>query len=134
MPAASPRPYVTFPGTAREALTFYQEVFGGDLTLFTYAEFQRTDGPAEAIAHGELTGLVSVGGSDAAPGQPSVRLEGILLSLLGTAEPQVLHGWFDALAEGGQVTDPLAPKPWGAADGQVIDRFGLPWLIGYEPA
>lgn len=134
MPAASPRPYVTFPGTAREALTFYQGVFGGELRLFTYAEFQRTDGPGEAIAHGELTGLVSVGGSDAAAGQPSVRLEGILLSLLGTAEPEVLHGWFEALAEGGRVVDPLGPKPWGASDGQVVDRFGLPWLIGYEPA
>lgn len=134
MAAASPRPYVTFPGTAREALTFYQQVFGGELTLFTYAEFQRTDGPSEAIAHGELTGLVSVGGSDAAAGQPSARLEGVLLSLLGTAEPEVLHGWFDALAEDGQVVDPLSPKPWGAADGQVVDRFGLPWLIGYEPA
>ena len=111
MPAASPRPYVTFPGTAREALTFYQGVFGGELRLFTYAEFQRTDGPGEAIAHGELTGLVSVGGSDAAAGQPSVRLEGILLSLLGTAEPEVLHGWFEALAEGGRVVDPLGPKP-----------------------
>lgn len=134
MAAAAPRPYVTFPGSAREALTFYQEVFGGELALFTFAEFQRTDGPADAIAHGELTGLVSVGGSDAATGQPTVRLEGILLSLLGTAEPDVLHRWFDALAEGGRVVDPLTPKPWGASDGQVVDRFGLPWLIGYEPA
>lgn len=134
MPAASPRPYVTFPGTAREALTFYQEVFGGELRLFTLAEFNRTDGPADAIAHGELTGLVSVGGSDAVGEEPTVKLEGFLLSLLGTADPEVLYQWFGALAEGGRVVDPLAVKPWGATDGQVVDRFGLAWLIGYEPS
>lgn len=132
MPAASPRPYVTFPGTAREALTFYRQVFGGQLTLFTFAEFNRDDGNPESVAHGELTGLVSVGGSDAADGQSSIRIEGLLLSLLGAAEPVTLHRWFDALAEGGQVVDPLTVKPWGASDGQVTDRFGLSWLIGYQ--
>ena len=101
--------------------------------MFTFAEFNRDDGPADAIAHGELTGVVSVGGSDAAPGQPSVHLEGFLLSLLGVAVPDVLHQWFDALAKEGHVVDPLAPKPWGATDGQVVDRYGLAWLIGYEP-
>ncbi len=134
MAAASPRPYVTFPGTAREALTFYSQVFGGDLRLFTFAEFNRDDGDPAAVAHGELTGVVSIGGSDAGPGQPPVRIEGLLLSLLGAADPVTLHRWFDALAEGGQVVDPLTVKPWGASDGQVTDRFGLTWLIGYESA
>jgi PhnB protein len=125
--------YVTFPGTAREALGFYAGVFGGELALFTFEEFSRTDGPADAIAHGQLSGTVALAGSDATPGEQSVRFEGLRLSLLGTAEPAVLHEWFDKLADGGRVVDPLAVKPWGASDGQVIDRHGLHWLIGYEP-
>jgi len=72
-------------------------------------------------------------GSDAAAGEKIVRLEGVRLSLLGTAEPVVLHERFNKLAVGGRVVDDLAPKPWGALDGQVVDRFGLHWLIGYEP-
>jgi PhnB protein len=130
----APQIYITFPGTAREALGFYAEVFGGELSLHTYADFGRTDGPPQAIAHGVLEGVVALAGSDAAAGEKSVRLEGIMLSLLGTAEPAVLHEWFDRLAAGGTVVDPLAPKPWGASDGQVLDRHGLHWLIGYEPA
>ena len=125
--------YVSFPGTAREALGFYADVFGGELALFTYEEFNRSDGPPAAIAHGQLNGAVALAGSDAAAGEKSVRFEGLMLSLLGTAEPAVLHEWFDKLAVGGRVVDPLAPKPWGASDGQVIDRHGLHWLIGYEP-
>ena len=125
--------YVSFPGTAREALGFYADVFGGELALFTYEEFNRSDGPPAAIAHGQLNGAVALAGSDAAAGEKSVRFEGLMLSLLGTAEPSVLHEWFDKLAVGGRVVDPLAQKPWGASDGQVIDRHGLHWLIGYEP-
>jgi PhnB protein len=26
----------------------------------------------------------------------------------------------------------LQSRPWGASDGQVIDRHGLHWLIGFE--
>lgn len=128
----APQIYVSFPGTAREALNFYADVFGGELFLHTYEDFGRDDGAPDAIAHGVLKGVVAVAGSDTAEGQKSVRLEGVMLSLLGTAEPGVLHEWFDKLAVGGQVMDPLGPKPWGASDGQVIDRHGLHWLIGYE--
>lgn len=126
--------YLSFPGNAREALEFYAGVFGGDLQLHTFAEFSRTDGPADAIAHGILSGgPVALFASDTAPGEAPVHIEGAMLSLLGTAAPAVLHEWFDHLADGGTVLDPLAPKPWGAADGQVVDRYGLRWLIGYEP-
>lgn len=130
---AAPIPYVSFPGNARTVLEFYADVFGGELELHTYDDMSSTDGPGDAIAHGVLSGgPVSLYGSDASPGECPVRMEGILFALLGTAEPAVLHRWFDRLADSGSVVDPLAQKPWGASDGQVIDRFGLPWLIGYE--
>lgn len=131
---AVPMIYVTFPGTARSALEGYAAVFGGALSLHTFADFGRSDGPPDAIAHGVLDGPVSLGGSDAGEGQPVVQVEGLVLSLLGAADPDVLHRWFDALAAaGGRVVDPLEPKPWGGADGQVVDRHDLRWLVGYEP-
>lgn len=130
---SSPQVYISFPGTAREALGYYAEVFGGDVSLFTYEDFARTDGPPTAVAHGMLDGAVALAGSDAAAGEATMRCEGMMLSLLGAAEPTVLHAWFDRLAADGKVVDPLALKPWGGSDGQVIDRHGLHWLIGYEP-
>ncbi len=129
----SPTPYVIFPGTARAALEFYRGIFGGETTLHTFAEFARDDGPGDAIAHGILTGPVEMFGADAAPGEAPIEVSGLMFSLLGAAEPAVMHRWFDHLAEGGTVVDPLALKPWGASDGIVVDRFGLRWLLGYEP-
>ena len=115
------------------SLEFYADTFGGQLTLHADQDFGRTDGPPEAIAHGVLDGPISMAGSDAGEGQPVVQVEGLMLSVLGAAEPEVLHRWFDDLAAGGgRVADPLAMKPWGATDGQVIDRHGFRWLIGYE--
>lgn len=130
---AAPLIYINFPGTARQALHFYADIFGGEVSLHSYEDFSRTDGPSSAVAHGVLDGVVTLAGSDTPEGENSVRLEGLMLSLLGTAEPAVLHEWFDKLSVGGSISDPLASKPWGATDGQVTDRYGLRWLIGYEP-
>lgn len=125
-------PYLTFPGTARQALTFYQGVFGGDLVLNTLADFGREDGPADAIAHGMLQGPVELFASDAGADDRALRLEGVLFALLGTAEPATLEAWFTALSDGGRDIDALQLRPWGDHDGQVTDRFGVRWLIGYQ--
>ena len=125
-------PYLSFPGTARQALTFYREVFGGELVLNTLADFGRDDGPGDAVAHGVLQGPVELFASDAAVGDPTLHIEGVLFSLLGTAEPSTLQAWFAALCDGGSNIDPLQLRAWGDHDGQVTDRFGVRWLVGYE--
>lgn len=130
MPA--PEPYLLFPGTARAALAFYHEVFGGDLSLNSYGDFGRDDGPAESIAHGVLDGPVSLFAADTGTGEQSFSSTGLMFSLLGTADPQTLRAWFARLADGGTVVDDLQERPWGATDGQVRDRYGVLWLVGYE--
>jgi PhnB protein len=129
----APTPYLHLPGTAREALMFYGDVFGCGLQLFTFEEFNRTDGPADAVAHGQLVdGPVAICAADVVGDEATLRCEGMMLSLLGTASPATLRRWFQDLSEGGQVLDELQKRPWGDSDGQVVDRFGLHWLIGFE--
>jgi PhnB protein len=128
-----PKPYIHFPGTALEALTFYGEVFGCPVQLHTFAEFNRADGPADAIAHGYLAGgPVALFGADVSGDEPPFRSEGMMLALLGTAAPSTLRTWFSRLCEGGRGRRRLADAAVGASDGQVIDRYGLHWLIGFE--
>ncbi len=128
-----PTPYLQLPGNTREALTFYGDVFGCAVQLHTFEEFNRSDGPADAIAHGYLTdGPVALFAADASGDELPFSAQGMLLSLLGTAGPATLRTWFTRLAEGGRVVDDLQRRPWGASDGQVVDRYGLHWLIGFE--
>jgi len=129
----APTPYLQLPGTAREALTFYGEVFGCAVQLHTFEEFGRDDGPGDAIAHGYLEdGPVALFAADVAGDEPPFRCEGMMLSLLGTASPATLRTRFADLSAGGRVVDDLQKRFWGASDGQVVDRFGLHWLIGFE--
>jgi PhnB protein len=130
---AAPTPYLHLPGTAREALTFYGEVFGSGVQLHTFGDFGRADGPSDAVAHGYLTGgPVALFAADVAGDDLPLKCEGLMLSLLGTAAPGVLTEWFAKLSEGGRVVDPLQARPWGGCDGQVVDRYGVHWLIGFE--
>jgi PhnB protein len=130
---SDPTPYLNLPGTARDALTFYGEVFDCRVRLHTFAEFDRTDGPPDAIAHGYLSdGPVALFAADVAGDEQAFRCEGMMFALLGTAPPATLRTWFSRLSEGGRVVDDLQTRPWGASDGQVVDRYGLHWLIGFE--
>lgn len=128
----APTLYLWFPGTAAEALRFYQRIFGGELTLLTNTDMGRTDAPAELICHGALSGPVPVYGTDAVVGEATVSMEGVSVALLGTADGEILTRWFEGLSDGGTVLAPLQVRPWGDVDGQVRDRYGVRWLIGYQ--
>jgi PhnB protein len=126
-------PYLGFRDNAREALTFYQSVFGGELALSTFGEFQASEDPAEAdkIMHGMLTtpnGLVLMG-SDTPNSMEASTGSSISISLSGDDEAE-LRGYWDKLAgDGGTVTVPLEKAPWGDTFGMCTDRFGTAWLV-----
>ena len=128
-------PYLHLPGTARAPLNYYAQTFGGTAEMHSFAHFGRTDGDPEAIAHGELVGgAVNLFIADTRAGEVGFRAEGLMLALLGVADPDTLKFWFEELAAGGTVVDQLQEREWGASDGQVIDRFGIHWLVGFQHA
>lgn len=126
-------PYLLFPGNAAEAMRHYHAVFGGELQLFDYAQLDRHDGPSDAIGHAMLQGPVELAAADAGIDDDAVQMNGMFLSLLGTADASTLTGWFADLSVGGRVIDPLQRRAWGDWDGTLIDRYGIRWLIGYHP-
>jgi PhnB protein len=122
-------PYLSFDGTARapSSSTAGCSAASSSSRRSAIRARRRARRPHRA----RHAGVVELFASDAAPAS-RLELRGILFSLLGTAEPATLEEWFAALAEGGDVLDPLALRPWGDHDGQVRDRFGVAWLIGYQ--
>ncbi len=130
-------PYLGFRAIAREAMTFYQSVFGGQLELSTFAEFQASDDPAEQdkIMHAALTtdnGMVLMG-ADTPNRMDYTAGNNFSVSVSGTEEDE-LRGYFDKLADGGTVAMPLESAPWGAVFGMCTDKFGVTWLINITPA
>ena len=129
--ASTLNPYVNFDGNAREALEFYKDVLGGTLTVSTYGEYGSPDGPgADKIMHGQLetpAGFTLMG-ADTPPGGSYNRGDNIAISLSGDDSGE-LHGYWEKLLDGGQVTVPLEKQMWGDEFGMCIDRFGIGWLV-----
>ena len=130
--AAILNPYLNFRRQAREAMDFYQSVFGGTLQQSTFAEFGMSQDPEDAdlIMHSQLTtdaGFTLMAAD--VPAHMELK-EGsqISVSLSGDDEAQ-LSGYYDKLVEGGTVLEPLSKAPWGESFGRLVDRYGVQWLV-----
>jgi PhnB protein len=127
-------PYIGFKGNAREAIEFYHSVFGGELTVNTFAELNASQNPSEdnLVMHSQLVapnGLTLMA-SDT-PGRMAYNPgDNISVSLSGEAGDQaVLEGYWNKLIDGGNVTMPLSKATWGDSFGMVVDKFGITWLV-----
>ncbi len=127
-------PYIGFHGNAREAMTFYTQVFGAtDLQFNNFSDFpadQRPPGTDGMVMHAQFSAGpgAPLMGSDMPPGMADE----------GTGSHSVFHGApdaqtagrvFAALAEGGAVEMPLSATFWSSAFGMLTDKFGTRWLI-----
>ena len=130
--------FLHFFGEAAEAMAHYEGVLGGTLTSSTFGGFGMGDDPRDAdlVMHAQLD--TAAGTIMAADVPHSMRADAQAGSphpvcLWGTDEER-LRGWFDGLAEGGQVHVPLEKAPWGDCFGQLRDRFGVTWMVNISPA
>jgi PhnB protein len=125
-------PYLSFRDNAKEAMGFYQSVFGGELTLSTFEELHASEDPAEQnkIMHSQLEsegGLVLMA-SDTPNSMDYTPGTNISVSLSGDDDAE-LRGYWTKLSDGGTVAMPLEKAPWGDSFGQCVDKFGISWLV-----
>lgn len=125
-------PYLSFRDNAREAMEFYRDVFGGDLTMNTFAEYQSPVEPGEGdlIMHAmlEAPNGIAFMAADTPSHMEYAPGRNIAMSLSGEDEAE-LRGYFDRLADGGTIEMPLEKAPWGDTFGMLTDRFGIHWLV-----
>ena len=123
-------PYLNFNGNARQALEFYHSVFGGNLTLSTFAEFGAQGPDADRIMHGQLeTGAgYTFMAADVTSDMEYHPPAGFAVSLSGD-DIDALHGYWEKLSASGTTTMPLAKQAWGDEFGMCADQFGVPWLV-----
>ncbi|HEX6358590.1 VOC family protein [Actinophytocola sp.] len=120
-------PYISFDGNARQAMEFYEQVFGGDLKLNTFSEF---GGESDKIMHGMLDTRAgyTIMGADNPPDQPHQPGNNYSVSLSGD-DTKELRGYWDKLNDGATVTVPLEKQMWGDEFGMLIDKFGVAWMV-----
>lgn len=128
-------PYLSFRDNAREAMTFYQTVFGGKLDVMTFDQMAHDPSEKDNVMHAMLeapNGMVLMG-SDTPKSMPYSSGSAISVSLSGDDEA-LLHGYWDKLSQGAQIAVPLEKAPWGDSFGMLTDRFGTPWMVNIAAA
>jgi PhnB protein len=125
-------PYLSFKDNTRDAMQFYQSVFGGKLQMQTFKEFHASQDPKEdnLIMHAELDGSngIKLMASDTPARMEYHPGNNYSISLSGDNEPE-LRGYFQKLAAGGTVTMPLEKAMWGDTFGMCTDKYGTAWLV-----
>lgn len=132
--------YLNFDGRCEEALEFYREAIGAEVTFLT--RFQDSPEPCgdgalppgceSKVMHSSFrVGDTVVMASDChCKGQPKFEGFSMALSPKTTGEAERL---FAALADAGQVMMPLTKTFWSPGFGLLTDRFGVSWMISVTP-
>ncbi len=129
-------PYLHFSGNCREAMTFYRECFGGELSMQTVGESPMVEHMPpnlhEQILHAMLVrdGLVLMA-SDMLSDEDVTRGNGVRLCLVCTSK-QEIETLFARLAEGGQVEHGLEETFFGTY-GDMTDQYGVGWMLQFNP-
>lgn len=122
--------YLFFDGNCREAMQFYQNVFGGELRIQTYGEVDNScpDAMKNRVMHARLIGgdillMASDNPSDESLGTGKIQLA------LGGDNEEKLRRIFDGLSAGGNICHPLEKQMWGDVYGDLADKYDIHWMI-----
>ena len=128
--------YLTFNGNCREAMTFYKETLGGELSLQTGGESPLSEKipphMKNAVLHATLTkGAWVLMGSDMVGDQGLLRGNAVSL-MLDCGSEEEIRACYARLSAEGQATSPLEHTSWGALFGDLTDKFGNQWLLHFD--
>ena len=126
-------PYLNFNGNARQVMEFYKSVFGGNLMLSTFKDYNMSSDPSDdnLVMHSQLDAGndITIMGSDVPKHMGQVTPgNNFGVSLSGDDEAELRRYW-DGLADGATIMQPLTPSPWGDTFGMLTDKFGISWLV-----
>ncbi len=129
-------PYLNFEGNTREAMTFYNDCLGGELTMQTVggspAEPYCPAAMKDQILHSSLVkGPLVIMASDMSSSEGITKGNSIALSINCSSEEEI-NTFFNKLSTGGTIIDPLKEQFWGAIFGVFTDKFGTRWMLNYD--
>jgi PhnB protein len=144
--------HLNFRGDARAALGYYQSVFGGHTVINTYADFGMpqdipgadnvvfglvaSDSGFRVMAYdipGETGGTITGGTSTRRENNTTLTDQALFVSVNADTLDEA-QGYWDKLADGATVVEPLSASAWSAGFGMLTDRFGVTWSVGVTAA
>jgi PhnB protein len=134
-------PHINFNGNAEEAFTFYKSVFGGEFAMImrlkdlSGPEFPVAENDANKIMHIALPiGKNVLMGNDIpeAMGRVNENENRSKISISAESKEEA-DKLFNGLSAGGEVEMPIADSPWGSYFGMFRDKYGIEWMVDFDP-
>ena len=128
---ATLNPYLTFNGNCKEAMNFYKEILGGELSMIIAGESPMAEQmPAKyhtSVLHSSLkSGDFEIMATDMVPGSFN---EGNTVHLCLVCKSQTeIHSLYKKLSAGGKEVQPIQPMFFGLI-GTLTDKFGKHWIL-----
>ncbi len=128
-------PYLNFNGNTREAMNFYKDCLGGELSIQVVKETPAAANmPPESqdkVMHSSLTvdGNILVLASDMMRDKTN---NGNSISLcLNCGSEEEIRRTFKNLSQSGTIGHDLEDTFWGAIFGDLTDKYGIRWMFNY---
>lgn len=135
-------PWINFNGNAEEAFHFYKLVFGGEFSKvirfkdLASDEFPVSENEAEKIMHISLP-----------IGRNNVLIANDVPEIMGRTNENenrskiVIHtesreeadSVFTGLSAGGEIEGPIGDTPWDTYAGMFRDKYGIEWIVEFDP-
>ena len=134
--------WINFNGNAEEAFTFYRSVFGGDFTkIVRFKDLSSPEFPVgEKDADKIMTVVLPIGKHNVLIANDVPEFMGrvnenenrskIAISAESREEADRL---FNGLSAGGTVEGPMDNSPWGTYAGMFRDKYGIEWIVEFDP-
>jgi PhnB protein len=134
-------PHINFNGNAEEAFTFYKSVFGGEFAKIV--RFKDIQIPGFSVAEHEANRIMHI----ALPIGKNVLMANDVPESMGqtnenenrskisisAASKEEADKLFNGLSAGGQIEVPIAESPWGSYFGMFRDKYGIEWMVDFDP-
>jgi PhnB protein len=134
-------PHINFNGNAEEAFNFYKSVFGGEFAKImrfrdmANAEFPLAENEANKIMHIALPIGKSILMANDVPefmGKTNEQENRSKISIRAESREEA-DKLFNGLSAGGTIEIPIEDSPWGSYFGMFRDKYGIEWMVDFEP-
>lgn len=134
-------PHINFNGNAEEAFIFYKSVFGGEFAKIirfkdlTIPEFEVSEKEANKIMHIALPigkNILMANDVPDSMGQTNENENRSKISISAESKEEA-NKLFNGLSAGGQIEVPFEESPWGSYFGMFRDKYGIEWMVDFDP-
>lgn len=134
-------PHINFNGNAEEAFTFYKSIFGGEFVNImrfkdvASPEFPVAENEANKIMHIALPigkNILMANDVPASMGRTNENENRSKISISAESKEEA-DKLFNGLSEDGTIEMQITDSPWGSYFGMFRDKYGIEWMIDFDP-